>query len=120
MSAKNHPIGTDIQIPFNSFFFLCPVVLCHVGENAFPKSCTGMYAKESIFTAAANALAPRYLPTTQVSATLYSCCNRFPNINGRAKSNKLTVIGPFVKFRCIFISYPNFNLEIYQLFFWWF
>ena len=48
--------------------------------------------------------APRYLPTTQISATLYSCCSKFPNINDMAKSNKLTVIGPFIKFRYIFVS----------------
>lgn len=95
MSAKNHPIGTDIHIPvtpitgiadntqasntlvpndaivritdINGLFtaLLIPFLIrfssfapqfCATQvENAFPKSCTGMYAKESIFTAAANA-----------------------------------------------------------------
>ena len=39
----------------------------------------------------------------------YYCCNRFPNIKGKAKSKIFIVIGPLVRFLCTSTILPNHN-----------
>ena len=60
---------------------------------------------------AASASAPRKRPTTQVSAMLYICCSRLPNISGRANSRIFFVMGPWVRLCCMGIISSCFYLR---------
>ena len=61
---------------------------------------------------AAKASAPTYWPTIIVSATLYSCCSRFPRISGAENNSMDLVTFPLIKFICI---YPCLSFSFRQL-----